>query len=124
MKKNSTPSSAKKNGRQSTAKGNTLLIILLIAACLIVYGNSIGYNFTNWDDPVHVLENPDIKSLSAQNVLNMFSVNERYMYHPLTIISYVINYSFSGLSPGGYHFLNLLLHIGNALLFFIYSCLF
>lgn len=118
MKKNSTPSSAKKNGRQSTAKGNTLLIILLIAACLIVYGNSIGYNFTNWDDPVHVLENPDIKSLSAQNVLNMFSVNERYMYHPLTIISYAINYSFSGLSPGGYHFLNLLLHIGNALLFF------
>jgi len=118
VKKNSTPSSAKKNGRQSTAKGNTLLIILLIAACLIVYGNSIGYNFTNWDDPVHVLENPDIKSLSAQNVLNMFSVNERYMYHPLTIISYAINYSFSGLSPGGYHFLNLLLHIGNALLFF------
>lgn len=101
---------------QSASRGR--FIGLIVALCILVYGNSIGFYFTNWDDPVHVLENPDIKSLSAQNVSNIFSVNERYMYHPLTILSYAINYKFFALSPAGYHLFNLLLHIANALLAF------
>lgn len=118
MKKNNATSTAKKNSKKPTSKSSISFIILLIAACIIVYGNSIGYNFTNWDDPVHVLENPDIKSFSAQNVTNMFGVNERYMYHPLTILSYAVNYKFSELSPAGYHMFNLMLHVCNAILAF------
>lgn len=108
----------KRSTTESDSRNKLLLLGIIVGACLVVYGASVGFAFTNWDDPVHVLENPDIKSLSAESVARMFSPNERYMYHPLTVLSYTVNYKISALSPAGYHVLNLLLHIGTALLVF------
>src|SRR4051812_47157439 len=92
--------------------GNPVLLLCgVILFTFFIYSNSITNGFTNWDDPSHVTSNEDIKSLSPQSIGNMFKPVDKYMYHPLTILSYAVNYSFSKLKPGGYHFTNILFHL-------------
>ncbi len=107
-------------------KSNSVLILCgILLFTLLVYSNSINNGFTNWDDDSHVTANDDIKSLSPASIGKMFKPTEKYMYHPITILSYAINYKFSGLKPKGYHVTNLLLHLLSvSLVFYIMFLLF
>ncbi len=91
-------------------------IALLTFFC---YHYSLGNQFTNWDDQRFIPENIFIKSFSPTNLKMMLfhDVTGDY-YYPVTIISYAINYHFSGLSPGMYYLINILLHIANSCLVF------
>ena len=75
-----------------------------------------------WDDQDYVTNNDLVKSLSANNILKIFREDkgEYANYHPLTTLSLAINYHFSKDNPYGYHLTNLLLHLLNTLLVFIF----
>lgn len=76
--------------------------------------------FVEWDDAAYVYANPDIQRgvdlgflkwvLTARTVDN---------WHPLTIISYAIDYSIWGLDPWGYHLVNIIFHAVNTFLVFV-----
>ena len=90
---------------------------LLLLATTVAFWPSLQNGFTNWDDPVYVLENSWVingnwKALLTEPV----SLN----YHPLTMLSLAVNYQISGLEPFGYHLTNLLLHLINTILVFIF----
>jgi len=91
-------------------------IALLTFLC---YHYSLGNQFTNWDDGRLISENIFIKSFSGTNVKMMLfhNVTGDY-YNPLTILSYAINYHFSGLAPQAYYFTNIIIHILNSCLMF------
>ncbi len=72
--------------------------------------------FTNWDDPGYIKDNPLVKDLSAEGLKNIFSTPIMGNYHPLTILSYALEYSFVQLQPYLYHVDSLLLHILTTLL--------
>src|SRR5262249_21156358 len=89
----------------------------ILLATFIAYLPSLGNDFTNWDDPLFVLKNPLVVHPSAAAILTTPVAGN---YHPLTIGSWVLNYRLSGFRPASYHWLNLLLHLANTALVFVF----
>ncbi|HLF18465.1 MAG TPA: tetratricopeptide repeat protein [Candidatus Omnitrophota bacterium] len=96
-----------------------LLLIILIATFFCFYP-ALNNDFVNWDDNEYVLENEAIRSLSPQHVKKIFTTNLTGKYHPLTMLSYALEYRFFGLNPKAYHATNMALHILNTLLVFVF----
>ncbi len=94
-------------------------ILLLLILTSLIYFNNIRFDFVNWDDQIHILNNADIKSLSLTNLRHIFSSFYSGMYQPLSTFSYALEYSVFGQRPSGYHMTNLLLHLINILLVYI-----
>jgi tetratricopeptide (TPR) repeat protein len=86
----------------------------LVAAVIIAYQPAWHAGFI-WDDDEYVTENP---LLSAPDGLKRiwFSLDSPSQYFPLTYTAFYIERAAWGLNPGGYHWVNLLLHAANALL--------
>ena len=90
---------------------------LLLAAALI-YGKSLQFGFTNWDDTKLIVDNPGIRSLSGDSLSTMFSLQKGRTFQPIRELSYALDYAMWGLRPGPYHAVNVLLHaLGSCLLF-------
>lgn len=91
----------------------------LVAAVLAIYGQTAGHQFLSYDDPGYVATNPWIrKGLTWESLWWALTTTEFYNWHPLTRISYLVDYELFGLSPRGYHLTNVALHIANTLLVF------
>ena len=96
------------------------LLLAVTALTLLVYSSAVHFEFTNWDDDIHVTNNPAVQHLSLRSVMDLFTPTEKYMYHPLTMLSYMIEWSIVGDSPRLYHATNIALHLINSwLLFFL-----
>ena len=67
--------------------------------------------FTALDDPGHLLENPQVISLSPENITAIFRTTVNDTYIPLTILSFAVEHHFFGFQPFVYHWDNLLLHM-------------
>lgn len=91
---------------------------VLIAATVWLYLPTRGFEFVNWDDGWYVLENPLIQSWSFQNLKGIATETVIRNYAPLTIFSFLIDYTLWGEWAGGYHLVNVALHALNAVLVF------
>ena len=89
---------------------------LILAITFISFFPSLKNDFVNWDDNSYVTENNLIMELSWETIKTIF--NHFYMghYHPLTLLSYSMEYLFFKLNPFIYHTTNLILHLCNSLL--------
>jgi tetratricopeptide (TPR) repeat protein len=108
------PVSQQKNGRKWMAA------ILLLT--FISFYPVINCGFTSWDDPLYVTSSNLIKSHSFDNIAKIFSTQSDVAanYHPLTILSLAFDYHITKLDPGFYHLVNLLLHLLNTLLVYLF----
>jgi Flp pilus assembly protein TadD len=81
--------------------------------------------FTNWDDPEYLLNNPSVQKLSLHNIQQFFGTHLTGKYHPFPLLSFALDYHFFQANPVVYHSHNLLLHLINTALVFlwIYSLL-
>jgi len=70
-----------------------------------------------WDDPAHVTENSLLKSSEGLKKI-WFEPSASHQYYPLTFSSFWAEYHIWNLNPFGYHLVNVLLHILNAILLF------
>lgn len=124
MKKNNQKVSSQNDFIQIvfSQKNNIWLIIILVIVTFISFYPSLQNDFVRWDDHKYVTENNSIREL-ALNDLRKFSESYVGNYHPLTMISYAIDYHFFGLNPFYYHLKNLIFHLLNTVLvfFFIYK---
>jgi protein O-mannosyl-transferase len=94
----------------------TGIILLTVIAYLPAFSNG----FTNWDDQAYVTDSTLIRSLSAGNILTFFkTLQVEGNYHPLTLISFALDYKLFGFNPTGYHTVNILLHLFNVCLVFL-----
>ncbi len=82
----------------------------------LVYLRSLGNGFVNYDDGGYVTENSAIRALSASFFKWAFTSEFMGNYHPLTVISYAIDYRVWGLNPAGFHLTNIVFHSMNTLL--------
>lgn len=94
-------------------------LAFVLAVTFVSYIPSLSNQFVNWDDYGYVVDNLAIRELSPQNLVRLFTKLE-FMgnYHPLTMLSYTLEYHFFGGEPAGYHTVSLLLHIINTGLVF------
>ncbi|PBQ33789.1 hypothetical protein CNR22_19040 [Sphingobacteriaceae bacterium] len=90
----------------------------IISLCVIAFIPVFKADFVNYDDPEYVLNNPYIKQFSLQNIIAIFKGKASLLYVPLTHLSYLLQSLLFGEKPFAFHFINLVLHILNALLLF------
>ena len=110
----------KKNQQQqqpSFQKWIWLAVILILT--YISFAPSMDNEWTNWDDPVYVLENPLITNPNTPTkdiITKPVSLN----YHPLTMLSLKWNYESVKTAPHAYHLTNVVLHLINTALVFFF----
>ena len=96
-----------------------LIVIFLIVASFIAFGRIMGNDFVNFDDHVYITENNHIQAgLSPDTIKWAFTAIVCSNWHPLTLLSHALDWSLFGANASGHHLINLLLHIGSALLLF------
>lgn len=89
---------------------------LAIATCIAIITwlflkNCLDNTIGCWDDVPYLRENLLVRNLSREGIKAIFSKPVMGNYHPLTILSYALEYSIAELEPWLYHFDSLLLHI-------------
>jgi tetratricopeptide (TPR) repeat protein len=92
--------------------------LLGMALALIVYLPVFKAGFVNWDDDDYVVKNYAITSF--KNINDILTKPVQGNYHPLTMLSLAFNYAVSGEDARSYHIVNLLLHLLNVLLVFLF----
>lgn len=97
-------------------------MLILILSVFVVYFSSLFLGFTELDDTIFIREfsayNEDLQNLSLSFTHGLFDAAKDPYYRPLFSDAMVLNYQASGLEPGGYHFVNILLHMAAVLLFY------
>jgi tetratricopeptide (TPR) repeat protein len=76
-----------------------------------VYFQVRAHDFVNFDDPIYITDNPHLRDgLSAAGIARDFGSVYHLNWHPLTSVSYRIDYELYGLDAPGYLFTNVILH--------------
>ncbi|MGO9256876.1 MAG: tetratricopeptide repeat protein [Bryobacteraceae bacterium] len=97
------------------------ICLLLAAAVFLAFSPVLRNQFTGYDDPDYVTNNPHVVSgLSAANIAWAFANSYASNWHPLTWISHSLDCALYGLNPTGHHLTSLLLHIANTILLFLW----
>lgn len=93
---------------------------LLIIGTLVLYWPVQHYEFVNYDDDIYVTENLHVRSgIAKESVIWAFTNDEAGFWHPITWLSLMLDYELYRLNAGGYHWTNVLFHIGSTLLLFL-----
>lgn len=97
-----------------------LICIALVILTLIVYWPVCHYGFVNYDDLGYVADNQMVhRGITAETVRWAFRTATMSNWHPLTWISYLLDWDIYGNHPGAFHFTNLLFHVANVILLFL-----
>ena len=96
-------------------------VCLFLAALIwFVFGQTLGFDFVNYDDNDYVLKNAEVNAgLTWRGLLWAFTQVHSANWHPLTWISHMLDCQLYGLHPAGHHLTNLLLHTATALSLFL-----
>ena len=102
----------------STAKV-TAICALLAALIWFAFGQTIHFDFVNYDD-MFVYQTPAVTNgVTLDGVRWAFTHTEVGAWIPITIISQMLDCQIYGLWPGGHHLTNVLLHSATAILLFL-----
>jgi len=94
--------------------------IFLAGIVWLVFGQTLGHPFINFDDPEYVYENPEINAgLTAHGVIWAFTHLPSPDWFPLTSISHMLDVQFCGLRAGGHHLTSVLVHTAVVILLFL-----
>jgi tetratricopeptide (TPR) repeat protein len=92
---------------------------VLVAVSLGLYGQTLGFPFINWDDPLYITKNAQVQGgITKEGIAWAFTETDLINWHPLTWMSHMLDCQLYGLDPRGHHATNVLLHILNTLLLF------
>jgi len=116
---------------EESASDRNRHLLVACALCfltLLAYSNSFSAGFVLDNKPL-LLEDPRIREATGRNLDLIFRhtywwpTGEAGLYRPLTTLSYLFNHAILGNRdvPGGYHWINFILHIGNVLLVYLVS---
>lgn len=106
--------------REVATRPLTIFIyLLLVGITWSVFGQTLAYDFVNFDDHIYVYDTPEItRGMSANGVVAAFTRPHAHNWHPLTTISHMLDCQFYRLRAGGHHFTNVVLHTITVLLLY------
>jgi Flp pilus assembly protein TadD len=96
-----------------------LLPVLIGIVSVAAFLPALDGQFLSWDDDVNFLWNESYRGLGWPQIRWAFSNVRMGHYIPVTWLTLSANYVAGGMDPWGYHLVNLLLHAGNAMLFYL-----
>ena len=106
-------------GEKSHRYHPLLISICLVAAIIAIYWPVYKYDFVKYDDGDYVTANTNIQSgLNCRSLGWAFTTGFASNWHPVTWLSLMLDYQLFKGWAGGYHLVNVLFHIFNALILF------
>ena len=97
-----------------------LLAVLLALLTIAIYWPATQCGFVNYDDDMYVTDNAHVISGVTWESLKWACLNPvSANWHPLTILSHMLDCQIFGLQPAGHHLTNVLFHALNAALVFV-----
>lgn len=116
--------SAAEPGNQFAGSNDPWMVLgvclFLAAITWLVFGQTLRHQFINLDDGGYVLKNAQVsRGLTLEGIIWAFTQAHMDNWHPLTWLSHMLDCQFYGLSPGGHHLTNVLLHTAAAILLFL-----
>jgi tetratricopeptide (TPR) repeat protein len=78
------------------------------------------FEFVNFDDNIYVTDNFHVQNgLSWENTVWAFTSLDKYLWNPLTWLSYMLDFELYGLNAGGYHLTNVVIHLMSTVMLFL-----
>jgi tetratricopeptide (TPR) repeat protein len=97
------------------------IVIFLIVASCIAFGRIAGNDFINLDDKEYITENNHVQSgLNKESIQWAVTAVVSSNWHPLTMLSHMLDWSLFGDNASGHHLVSLLLHIGAVIFLFLF----
>src|SRR2546430_168117 len=94
--------------------------IFLVAVTWAVFGQTVGHQFINYDDPLYVLDNGHVRAgLTWRGITWAFTHVHSQNWHPLTTMSHMLDCQLFGVNPGAHHLVNVFFHSVAAVLLFV-----
>src|SRR5262249_4661713 len=104
-------------------RGRVVTAIVYVVLAVIVgiaFGQALGNDFVSYDDQNYVVLNPRVTSgLELDGIQWAFTHVHASNWHPLTMISHMLDCQLYGLQPWGHHLTSILLHAIAAILLFL-----
>lgn len=96
---------------------------LVVAAGLLVYGNSLFFDYTYFDDQELIFNNQyffdDLSNVGALFMDDMWRFTEDTYYRPLYMLTYMLDFQFTGTDMFGYHLTSVAIHLLSACLLMV-----
>lgn len=103
-----------------SGKYRDILVFTAIACSIAASFFPLFYaGFLDWDDLDYVSNNPSVHSFSFTNIKAFFSTSYLGNYHPLTMLSYLLDYAAGNGQAFVFHITNVLLHVFNSWLVYV-----
>jgi len=97
-----------------------LVIFILIVLSLIIYWPVQDYKFINYDDQLYVTDIYSLKdTVTFKDIYDAFTDFHTGNWHPLTMISHMLDWQSFRENAGGHHWTNVIIHILNTVLLFL-----
>lgn len=100
----------------------TVQVLLIVLLCILVYSDTFDYPFAG-DDEANISDNPIIRDFEyfknpseIKNIRYYKDIKKFFESRYIGNLSFALNYRLHGLDVFGYHALNVLIHVINALL--------
>lgn len=109
-------------GRSFLRHANLCIVAALCITTIAVYAPVSSYRFIwNYDDSLYVEGNAQVRQgLTLEGLRWALTAEVAANWHPVTLISHMLDVSLFGLNAGAHHLMNVFFHTANtALLFFL-----
>ena len=98
-----------------------ILPLALVAMTLIPYWQTAYFGFVNFDDPMYIYNNRLLtEGLTSERVEEAVFGFHEANWHPLVWLSYMVEVELFGMKPQVMHITNVLLHIANSLIVYVW----
>lgn len=112
-----------KKGSGLSASGKKIILCLCLALITgALFGITLTYDFVSYDDPQYITENRHVQAgLTMKGLAWALKtrLGEHNHYHPVTLLSHMLDCQIFGLNPAGHHFTSVLFHVLNTILIFL-----
>ncbi|MGP8155202.1 MAG: tetratricopeptide repeat protein [Smithella sp.] len=97
------------------------IVIFLMVSSFAAFGGISGNGFINLDDDEYITGNNYIKSdINPESIKWAFTAVVCSNWHPLTLLSHMLDWRLFGENASGHHLVSLLLHIGAVIFLFLF----
>ena len=93
---------------EASSPGRWVYLLPALGLGVLVFAQTLGFDFVNWDDDVNIVENRGVTTFDLGHIWTETVIGN---YNPLTITTFAIEWALVGKSAALYHFDNLWLHL-------------
>ena len=95
------------------------LCLFLVLSTAVVYLQTAGFEFVDYDDQGNIRDNPKVPGgLTLDGIIWAFTTMFGSNWFPLIWLSFMLDRTIFGTWAGGFHLVNVVLHIANTVLLF------